>query len=235
MHAQDGLIHKDEFALALFKLQGKDNLFVDRVFKTFDSKHNDVVDFEEFVRALSVFHPKAPLNEKADCEPLLKLPRSHTPVVSTSTRMRTMAMTRESSSLIIRRVHVNLSGQVCACLAAAWVIHDYGYRPAVAFDIYDLKDTRVIERDEVKRLLTALLQDNPAIDLTDAEINEIVDQVQSQLECCMLHVKLAAIARCLCIPDFLTFFFGSCNSACCALSDSSQPNCRQLQAGWSGL
>jgi serine/threonine-protein phosphatase 2B regulatory subunit len=65
---QDGLLHKDEFALALFKLKGKENLFVDRVFKTFDMKRNDVIDFEEFVRALSVFHPKAPLNEKADCE-----------------------------------------------------------------------------------------------------------------------------------------------------------------------
>ena len=66
-HAQDGLIHKDEFALALFKLQGRENLFTDRVFQTFDSKRNDVIDFEEFVRALSVFHPKAPLEEKADC------------------------------------------------------------------------------------------------------------------------------------------------------------------------
>ena len=89
---------------------------------------------------------------------------------------------------------------MCECLAAVWIINDGGFCPAVAFDIYDLKDTRVIERDEVKRLLTALLQDNPAIDLTDAEINEIVDQVQPQLECCMLHVKLPAIARCLCIP-----------------------------------
>ena len=90
-----------------------------------------------------------------------------------------MAVTRQLSSLLTRRSHVSLFGQVYACLAALWVIHDGGYCPAVAFDIYDLKDTRVIERDEVKRLLTALLQDNPAIDLTDAEINEIVDQVQS--------------------------------------------------------
>ena len=77
---------------------------------------------------------------------------------------------------------------MCACVAAVYC-HDGGYRPAVAFDIYDLKDTGVIERDEVKRLLAALLQDNPAIDLTDTEINEIVDQVQHQLNPSVLHMK----------------------------------------------
>ncbi|CAL8469833.1 g9375 [Coccomyxa elongata] len=109
---KDGLIHKDEFALGLFKLHGKESLFVDQVFKAFDTKQNDVIDFEEFVRALSVFHPRAPLNEKAD----------------------------------------------------------------FAFKIYDLKDTGVIEKDEVKRLLIQLLQDNPAIDLTDDEVDTIVEQ-----------------------------------------------------------
>lgn len=61
----DGLIHKDEFSVAIFKTSTV-NLFVDRVFDLFDVKKNGVVDFGEFVRSLSVFHPGAPLTEKAD-------------------------------------------------------------------------------------------------------------------------------------------------------------------------
>lgn len=38
-----------------------------QLFILFDLKKNNVVDFDEFVRALSVFHPKAPLEEKAEC------------------------------------------------------------------------------------------------------------------------------------------------------------------------
>ena len=67
---QDGLIHRDEFALALFKTQGQSNLFTDKVFQVFDIKRNDVIDFDEFVRSLSVFHPTAPLSEKAHCAPV---------------------------------------------------------------------------------------------------------------------------------------------------------------------
>ena len=33
----------------------------------FDEKKNNVIEFGEFVHALSVFHPKAPLAEKAEC------------------------------------------------------------------------------------------------------------------------------------------------------------------------
>lgn len=66
---QDGLIHKDEFVLGLFKTQGKaSNILVDKFFQRFDIKQNDVIDFEEFVHSLSVFHPRASLEEKAACK-----------------------------------------------------------------------------------------------------------------------------------------------------------------------
>ena len=38
-----------------------------QVFEIFDKKKNNVIEFGEFVQALSVFHPKAPLAEKAEC------------------------------------------------------------------------------------------------------------------------------------------------------------------------
>lgn len=70
---------------------------------------------------------------------------------------------------------------------------------AVAFKIYDLKDTGVIEKDEVKRLLVQLLQDNPAIDLTDDEIDAIVEQVMAP----HAHLSTIDLNKILCGPTIM--------------------------------
>ncbi|XP_031095974.1 calcineurin B-like protein 1 isoform X3 [Ipomoea triloba] len=62
----DGFISKEEFQIGLFRNSRKQSFFTDRMFKLFDSKNDGLIEFGEFIRALSVFHPDASLEEKAD-------------------------------------------------------------------------------------------------------------------------------------------------------------------------
>ncbi|KAK9716668.1 hypothetical protein RND81_06G249300 [Saponaria officinalis] len=60
----DGYINQEEFVFGLFRSRNKQNFFADRMFQMFDSKHDGLIDFGEFVRSLNIFHPKAPLEDK---------------------------------------------------------------------------------------------------------------------------------------------------------------------------
>ncbi|XP_059289546.1 calcineurin B-like protein 7 isoform X1 [Lycium ferocissimum] len=126
--SNDGLIEKEELLLALFRNHKKKNLFADRIFCLFDANLNGQIDFEEFVRALSIFHPRTPESEKIASE-------EHTP-----------------------EVRILRTSNYCD-----------------AFKLYDLGRTGYIEREELKEMVTALLEESD-LHLSDDVVEAIVDK-----------------------------------------------------------
>ncbi|CAI9092563.1 OLC1v1027846C14 [Oldenlandia corymbosa var. corymbosa] len=124
----DGLIHKEEFQLALFRNKNRKNLFLDRIFDLFDVKRNGVIEFGEFVRSLGVFHPNAPTADKVTCKNLsLKYMQSRLYFIS--------------FFLFSLLIHLSFINNL--------------FFMAVAFKLYDLRQTGFIEREEV-RIATVL-------------------------------------------------------------------------------
>ncbi|GLT63672.1 hypothetical protein SLA2020_362180 [Shorea laevis] len=113
----DGLIHKEELQLALFRNKNRRNLFADRIFDLFDVKRTGVIDFGEFVRSLGVFHPDAPVADKI----------------------------------------------------------------AFSFKLYDLRQTGFIEREELKEMVLALLQESDLV-LSEDTVETIVDKSFSEAD-----------------------------------------------------
>ncbi|CAL5198563.1 unnamed protein product [Lathyrus oleraceus] len=62
----DGKISQEEFKLAMFNNSQQQNLFADRIFTLFDVKQKGKIYFADFVKALHVFHPDTPIEEKID-------------------------------------------------------------------------------------------------------------------------------------------------------------------------
>ncbi|KAL5064226.1 hypothetical protein RYX36_025963 [Vicia faba] len=57
---------QEEFQLAIFKNKKKENIFANRIFDLFDVKKKGVIDFDDFVRSLNVFHPNAAIEDKIE-------------------------------------------------------------------------------------------------------------------------------------------------------------------------
>jgi hypothetical protein len=145
------------------------------VFEIFDEKQNNVIEFGEFVHALSVFHPKAPLAEKAECTlPPRCAARAH----SAHARLRARSARvwgRALRAPPARAPQAWLTRALCACAAPPPHVHPQPAAAAVAFRIYDLGNTGAIDRSEVRTMLVAMLKEDATMRLPDAALERIID------------------------------------------------------------
>lgn len=100
------------------------------MFDLFDTKHNGILGFEEFARALSVFHPNAPIDDKIECMKIVEF-------VSISENL------------------FHISSTFCVLFS---VVTSPSSLVAVSFQLYDLKQQGFIERQEVILTIFVLLE-----------------------------------------------------------------------------
>lgn len=114
-----------------------------QVFDLFDTKHNGLLDFEEFALALSVFHPNAPIDEKIHCKNDKHLLNNFYLDIQWKGMYQV-----EDTCCFFNRLFVSLT-------ALLWVVmhklvgHSQFFLLAVSFQLYDLKQQGFIERQEV--------------------------------------------------------------------------------------
>lgn len=118
------------------------------MFDLFDSKNDGMIDFGEFVRALSVFHPAAPQPQKAACK---------------SSYLIKIFLYCQCIWIKLYAIYT-IWNLIIVCLMT------------VAFRLYDIWQRGFIERDEVREMILELLRESDLV-LSHDIIELIIDKV----------------------------------------------------------
>jgi hypothetical protein len=118
-----------------------------QVFQLFDVKQNGVIEFGEFVRSLSVFHPCAQNEDKMDCETIATTTSPAASISASFLLMHDLSPQGPGEEIKITSGYLKLlsDGSGLGCSVVVFSV----FIIAVAFKLYDLHQTGYIEREEV--------------------------------------------------------------------------------------